>query len=395
MSQDYNAMFEADSVYDTSTKIVSDEYANHNYEVELYHTINFIKSVNPDFDSKIAKSFFYIAPIYKINPIMAISQSIIDTNYFSFINSNIQPEQHNYCKLEAINGDTNGANFETIEDGIHAQCQHLYAYGCTDDLPDGVIKIDPRFDLITRGCSEDWEHLTGKWAIPGYDFNLYNSFDNAVEASATYGQLILNMYYMIEASVVGVGLEVHYDVTEDKTNDNNVDIYDEANNNNDDNHSVNCDVNNTQNDAESINKLNDFGYEDTNTDGNDNTNDDDKIKSKHVKHKIANNIKEKESVNTNTENNTNTSSTQSIDMYKSVGLDDLYTHDVFSQYDISTTVIKDKKEDRDKNYDMNLGEYDELSPNSPNCISTKTSKVLIIYDKIVSFIRRILERIFN
>lgn len=66
----------------------------------------------------------------------------------------------------------------SIEDGVTAHIQHLYAYATSLDLPQGEYLIDPRFNLVKRGIAPLWTDLNGRWAVPG----------------TTYGQSILKIY---------------------------------------------------------------------------------------------------------------------------------------------------------------------------------------------------------
>ena len=154
---------------------------------------------NADFDVKIAKAFFSLAPIYNIDPMRAIAQSILETGWFKFKGSIVKAEQHNYCGLGATGGDVSGATFTTIEDGVRAQLQHLYAYGCKNDLPDSESLVDPRFKYVSRGIAPYWEQLAGRWAVPGFDGN---DPEAAVKAGNTYGQKIDNIYDRLSATEV-------------------------------------------------------------------------------------------------------------------------------------------------------------------------------------------------
>lgn len=145
-----------------------------------------IKKNNAAFDVEIAKAFFLLAPKYRIDPMRAISQSILETGWFKFAGSSVKAEQHNYCGLGATGGGVSGASFDTIENGVRAQLQHLYAYGCKDALPEDTI-IDPRFRYVTRGIAPSWEQLAGRWAVPGY---AGDSAEASMKAGTTYGQKI-------------------------------------------------------------------------------------------------------------------------------------------------------------------------------------------------------------
>jgi hypothetical protein len=61
--------------------------------------------------------------------------------------------------------DVYGACFFSIRDGIRAHVQHLKAYGSRLSLINNCI--DPRFDLIERGCARTIDGLTTKWSPGG------------------------------------------------------------------------------------------------------------------------------------------------------------------------------------------------------------------------------------
>lgn len=154
---------------------------------------------NPNFNVEIAKSFFTFADEYHINPMMAISQSILETGWFKFAGSDAKAEQNNFCGLGVTGGGVSGASFKTIDEGVRAQLQHLYAYGCKDALPDGETTIvDPRFKYVTRGIAPYWQQLAGRWAVPGYDKSKYSTPEAAMKAENTYGQKILNICKQLE-----------------------------------------------------------------------------------------------------------------------------------------------------------------------------------------------------
>lgn len=158
-----------------------------------------IKKNNENFDIEIAKVFFSLAPKYHINPMRAISQSVLETGWFKFAGSSVKAEQNNYCGLGATGGGVSGASFDTVENGVRAQLQHLYAYGCKDNLPSGETLVDPRFNYVTRGVAPYWEQLAGRWAVPGYDGN---DAEIAVKNGNTYGQKITKICDGINSTVI-------------------------------------------------------------------------------------------------------------------------------------------------------------------------------------------------
>jgi hypothetical protein len=173
----------------------------------------FVKKVNPAFNPKIAEVFIKIGDIYGIRGDVAFIQSVIETNWFRF-GGDVRAEQNNFAGLGAVGDGARGASFSSIEEGVRAQIQHLYAYASKNALPKGEKLVDPRFQLVTRGSANNWEDLAGKWAVPGYDRNKYASFDAAYKQGATYGQLIINSYTIMAASEVTQSQKVTSSVTD-------------------------------------------------------------------------------------------------------------------------------------------------------------------------------------
>ena len=182
--------------YPNKVKIVDDAIACDNKD--CVKAIKKILSNNPAFDVNIAKAFFKLAPKYRIDPMMTIAQSILETGWFKYAGSAVTADQHNYCGLGVTSNGVKGGTFDTIEDGVTAQLQHLYAYGCKDALPSGETVLDPRFSLVSRGVAPYWQQLAGRWACPGYDTKTYASPVDAMAANNTYGQKILTIKNSIE-----------------------------------------------------------------------------------------------------------------------------------------------------------------------------------------------------
>lgn len=177
-----------DLKYPITTKIV--DYSKDIEATEVVKAIKYILANNSSFDIDIAKTFYKLAPKYGIDPTWAISQSILETGWFRYQGSAVTPEHHNYCGLGVTSTGITGGIFNTIEDGVRAQLQHLFAYGCKDTLPSDETLLDPRFNYVTRGIALNWEQLAGRWAVPGYDKNTYSTPEAAMKAENTYGQKI-------------------------------------------------------------------------------------------------------------------------------------------------------------------------------------------------------------
>ena len=180
--------------YPEKTKIVDKATNNSATNKDCVKAIKKILANNSEFNYEIAKVFFTLAPKYGIDPLMAIAQSILETGWFKFAGSSVSASQNNFCGLGATGGGAAGAAFATIEEGVRAQLQHLYAYGCKDALPTGEAVVDPRFSLVTRGIAQFWQQLAGRWACPGWDTATYKTPAEAMAAGNTYGQKIRSIY---------------------------------------------------------------------------------------------------------------------------------------------------------------------------------------------------------
>jgi N-acetylmuramoyl-L-alanine amidase len=158
----------------------------------LQQMINFVKDINANFNPMIATKFFEIGEQYGIRGDVAFCQSIHETDWFRF-GGDVRSDQNNYAGLGATGG-VPGHSFSSVEEGVNAQIQHLFAYATDEPLPEGEKIVDPRFDLVKRGSAPTWEDLAGKWAYPGYNRIQYESLNEALIAGETYGQIIVKLY---------------------------------------------------------------------------------------------------------------------------------------------------------------------------------------------------------
>ncbi|EFM12466.1 cell wall hydrolase/autolysin [Paenibacillus curdlanolyticus YK9] len=165
--------------------------------------VHYVRKVNPSFNEAIASAFVTIGARYGVRGDVAFCQSIHETNWFRF-GGDVKPEQNNFAGLGATGG-VPGLTFKTIEEGVTAQIQHLYAYASTAALPAGETIVDPRFTLVKRGSALNWEDLAGKWAVPGYDKSKYASLDDALQAGDTYGQKIIKLFLGLIEMVTALG----------------------------------------------------------------------------------------------------------------------------------------------------------------------------------------------
>jgi len=99
----------------------------------------------------------------------AVAQMIHETGFLKYGGA-VLPSQYNYGGLGASGEGVKGASFATQEQGVLAQLEHLYAYATNQPLPAGLPKVDPRFELVSRGSCPNWQDLDGHWAVPGYGY---------------------------------------------------------------------------------------------------------------------------------------------------------------------------------------------------------------------------------
>ncbi|WP_150112241.1 SH3 domain-containing protein [Clostridium hydrogeniformans] len=122
-----------------------------------------------------------------------VAQAFHETGYFTYGYGKgiVKADYNNFGGIGAVNGGTTAAIFKDVREGLRAQVQHLKAYASTEPLKNA--KVDPRFHLVARGSAKTLEQLGGKWAYPGFDRNKYPSFEEALKAGDTYGQMIYSI----------------------------------------------------------------------------------------------------------------------------------------------------------------------------------------------------------
>ena len=138
----------------------------------------FAASQNKNFDPRIARAFHEVGRRYGIRGDIAFCQAIVETGWFMFTGGTaVRPSQHNYCGLGVLKKGMRGHSFKSVEEGVTAQIQHLYAYASKNRLPKGEKLIDPRFDLVARGCATTWHDLSNRWAAnPDYGASIMDLY---------------------------------------------------------------------------------------------------------------------------------------------------------------------------------------------------------------------------
>lgn len=136
----------------------------------------FVRTINPN-APMLGEYYKTLGEYYGIRGDVAFAQAMHETDYFRFTGA-VRDGQNNFAGIGATGGAVRGASFNTPEEGVLAQLQHLHAYATTVALPDRYPLVDPRFHLVNRGSATTWTALNGKWAVPG----------------THYGQSILNLF---------------------------------------------------------------------------------------------------------------------------------------------------------------------------------------------------------
>lgn len=178
-----------------------------------------VSEANSDKALEIARALWDFHSIYNVRPEVAAGLILHETGRLAF-GGIVHPSQHNYGGIGATgvpNADVDlnsiagqkllggvdpsrvsfipgqhGWTFKSLQDGVEAVVQHLYAYATAAPLPRAVV--DPRYVLVNKGSARHLEELGGKWAWPGYDTAKYPSLEAAFAAEDTYGHTIRNRY---------------------------------------------------------------------------------------------------------------------------------------------------------------------------------------------------------
>ena len=99
-----------------------------------------------------------------VSPEVLYAQVMKETGYLRFGNL-VQANQCNFGGVGATGPGNPGYTFSSVREGLRVQAQHLKAYATTEPLNNPCI--DPRFNLVSRGCAPKTTDLNGRWAVPG------------------------------------------------------------------------------------------------------------------------------------------------------------------------------------------------------------------------------------
>lgn len=134
-------------------------------EIDAEQMYRFVAARNPEFPREIAEAFYEIGRRYGVRGDIALCQSILETGWFRFTGGTaVTLSQNNFCGLGVTQLGLKGHSFPTVEEGVTAQIQHLYAYATSFPLPKGEKLVDPRFSRVMRGIAPTWSGLNRRWA---------------------------------------------------------------------------------------------------------------------------------------------------------------------------------------------------------------------------------------
>lgn len=110
---------------------------------------------------------------------VVFAQCMLETGFLKY-GGDVLPNQYNFAGIGAT-GAVHGASFENVRVGVRAHVQHLKAYASLDGLTQQCV--DPRFNLVARGCAQYVEWLGMKENPKGYGW----------ASAKNYGSNIVNM----------------------------------------------------------------------------------------------------------------------------------------------------------------------------------------------------------
>lgn len=110
---------------------------------------------------------------------VVFAQCMLETGFLKY-GGDVLPNQYNFAGIGAT-GAVHGASFENVRVGVRAHVQHLKAYASLDGLTQQCV--DPRFNLVARGCAQYVEWLGMKENPKGYGW----------ASAKNYGPIIVNM----------------------------------------------------------------------------------------------------------------------------------------------------------------------------------------------------------
>ena len=110
---------------------------------------------------EIIKLYLEEAAIEGVNHDLAFCQMCLETDFLRFGGA-VKARDYNFAGLGTVGVSAEVATFSSVRMGVRAHIQHLKAYASREPLVQ--VKVDPRFDLISRGIAPSLDRLSGRWS---------------------------------------------------------------------------------------------------------------------------------------------------------------------------------------------------------------------------------------
>jgi hypothetical protein len=131
---------------------------------------DFLLSKNPRALDVLPIAQFYVqeSEYEQVNHDLAFAQMCLETGFLRF-NGMVPRKSNNFCGFGAFSGNTPNS-FDSPQEGVRAQIQHLKAYATNVPIATPFSKplIDPRYNVLQEknyiGSAQTVFELTGKWA---------------------------------------------------------------------------------------------------------------------------------------------------------------------------------------------------------------------------------------
>jgi len=163
--------------------------------VKMEYAKKFVQEVAPNAPENVVETFYMLGEIEGVRPDIALAQSLKETGNFEY-GGDVKPEQNNFAGIGAVGGGAEGSWFRSVAYGALAQIHHLKAYASTEEKK--LKNHSPRSHFVQKGIAPTVEELAGRWAVPGYETDVYDSLEDALLNGDAYGDQIMDIVTRME-----------------------------------------------------------------------------------------------------------------------------------------------------------------------------------------------------